>query len=448
MRFLGIGEDVALGDMYLRLAAQGHEVRVYVGDPEARDDVMHGMLTFTTEWRSDLSWVKAAGEEGIILLETSTQGELQSELRVGGFNVIGGSPLGNRLEVDRAYGQQVARELMDVQAVATHRFSSFDDAIRFLREHGGRFVFKMNGDFASFRNYIGELEDGADLIGVLALKRVQWTRDAAPDFVLMERVEGVEVGVGAYFNGEQFLEPACLDWEHKRFFNDDLGELTGEMGTLVTYRGYEHLFEHTLARIGPLLARDGYVGYINLNTLVTERGIFPLEFTTRFGYPGFAILDALHAGGGWAGIFHAMVTRTALTFRTYPGYALGVVLTVPPFPYPYGYAELSKGVTVSFRADMTEDERDGLHFGEVRREGDHLVTAGSIGYVMVVTGRGESAEIARRHAYALAKKMVIPNLRYRTDIGEKFIARDRRRLQDWGWLDTSNGPTTRRRSGA
>ncbi|MGI9078595.1 MAG: phosphoribosylglycinamide synthetase C domain-containing protein [Gemmatimonadaceae bacterium] len=438
MRFLGMGEHVALGDMYLRLAAKGHEVRVYADDVEARDDIMRGMLQFTTEWKNELDWVRSAGDEGIILFETSTHGDLQAELRSQGYNVIGGSPLGTRLEIDRPYAQQVMRETMDVQAAATHHFTSFDAGIRFLLEHPGRFVFKMNGaGYASFRNYVGELTDGTDVVAVLSLQRDRWTFEETPDFVLMEHVQGVEIGVGAYFDGEHFLEPACLDWEHKRFFNGDLGELTGEMGTLVTYRGYERLFERTLARMTPLLAQDGYVGYINLNTIVTERGIFPLEFTTRFGYPGFAILDALHLGEGWAGIFSAMATRKTLTFPTHPGYALGVVLTVPPFPYSYGYANLSKGIPISFSADMTDEDRQGLHHSEVAMEAGRLVTAGTIGYVTVVTGRGERAELARARAYSLAKKVSIPNVRYRTDIGERFIREDRDRLIQWGWLEPS-----------
>jgi phosphoribosylamine--glycine ligase len=428
LRILGIGKGNDLADIYLRLQSSGHDVRVFVGDPEAHD-IFRGMLTFTDDWQRDLAWVR---DDGFILFEGIGWGETQDRLRAEGYRVIGGSALGDRLETDRAFGQEVLRGI-GLLTAASHEFDDFDAAIRFVAQTRSRYVLKFSGQgFASTRNYVGEMENGDDVAAVLRLQRDRWSYDERPSFILMEHVSGVEVGVGAFFNGREFLEPANLDWEHKRFFNGNLGELTGEMGTLLTYRGAAPLFDVTLRKLAPMLAESGYVGYINLNTIVNERGIFPLELTCRFGYPGFAILDAMHIGG-WSAVFQRLLDG-ATSIETHDGYAICVVLTVPTFPYYHGYESLSKGAPILFRDSLTDADREHLHFAEVAMEREQLVTAGTVGYVMVVTGRGATVEEARDDAYARTRKVVIPNLRYRTDIGEQFLVRDRATMQRLGYF--------------
>ena len=323
MRFLGVGETNDLGDMYLRLIARGHEVRVYMSDPDS-EGVMQGMLSFTDDWRNELEWIRTAGDDGLILFEGVSDGKTQDELRAKGFHVIGGSALGDRLEGDRAFGQDFLRQ-SDIDTIPTHEFEDFDAALRFVRECPRRYVLKLNGTgWQSNTTYLGEMKNGADMLAMLHVTRKRWPGDCDVSFVLMERVSGVEVGVGSFFNGREFLKPANLDWEHKRFFPGDVGELTGEMGTVVTYRRAEKIFEATLGRLESKLRESGYCGYINLNTIVNDDGIWPLEFTSRFGYPGFPILDALHADR-WDEVFSRMISRKETTFRTHDGYSVGVV---------------------------------------------------------------------------------------------------------------------------
>jgi phosphoribosylamine--glycine ligase len=55
-----------------------------------------------------------------------------------------------------------------------------------------------------------------------------------------------------------------------------------------------------------------------------------------------------------------------------------------------------------------------------------------IGYIMVVTGIGDSIEAAREAAYSRVQKVVIPNSRYRNDIGGRLIERDLREMRRLG----------------
>lgn len=431
MRFLGIGDYHGLGDMYLRLASAGHEVRVHVHEPEAHG-ILQGLVTRIDDWRAELPWIRAAGRDGIVVFETAHHGDIADALRRDGYQVVGGSAWGDRLERDRAFGQAIMRDA-GMPIAAVHDFRDFEQALAFLAEHPGRYVYKLSGgEGRATQNYVGELDDGFDVAAVLRLERDRWNAPAAPHFVLMEHVAGIEVGVGGYFDGERFLTPAVIDWEHKRLFSGDLGELTGEMGTVVSYRGAEAIFEQTLGRLAEPLREAGHVGYLNINTIVNERGIWPLEFTCRFGYPGFAICDALHLDG-WDEILRRMTRGDHGSFATRDGFAVGVVLTVPPYPYEFGYEQLSKDAPIFFRPGITEAQRAQLHYGEVAQAGEQLVTRGFWGYVMVATGTGMDIAAAKTSAYATARQVVVPKLRYRVDIGDRLLGGELDQLRRWGY---------------
>ncbi|MES2415593.1 MAG: phosphoribosylamine--glycine ligase [Pseudomonadota bacterium] len=421
--------------MYARLQARGHEVRVHIGEESSRD-VHGGMLQLCEDWREELDWIRAAGQDGILLFESADRGEIQDELRGDGFQVIGGSALGDRLEADREFGQDIFRTA-GLQTANSHAFQNYDHAIDFLQRSSGRHVVKFNGaNSPRTRNYVGEMNDAQDVIALLSMYREHGVNRPPPDFVLMQHVQGIEVGIGAYFNGRQFMDAICIDFEHKRLFPGELGELTGEMGTVVSYRGGGRLFRKILAPLTGLLRDGGYVGYINVNLIVNEDGLWPLEFTSRFGYPGYAICERLH-GDPWEHVFSSMLQGKTTSFKTRQGYSVGVVLTVPPFPYTYGYSELSKGEPICFRSGFGAQDAEALFLAEVASVRDILVTSGCSGYVGVATGIGDSISTAAQRAYSLAAKVVVPNLRYRNDIGQRVSNGDWKSLQELGWIDES-----------
>ncbi len=53
---------------------------------------------------------------------------------------------------------------------------------------------------------------------------------------------GVEVAVGAFFNGKEFVYPLNVNFEHKKLFPGNIGPSTGEMGTAMFWSGPNKLF--------------------------------------------------------------------------------------------------------------------------------------------------------------------------------------------------------------
>ena len=64
MRFLGIGDAADLASLYLRLAEDGHEIKIHIGNPLCRG-TLAGLVSQVADWQAELQWVANRGPRGV-----------------------------------------------------------------------------------------------------------------------------------------------------------------------------------------------------------------------------------------------------------------------------------------------------------------------------------------------------------------------------------------------
>jgi phosphoribosylamine--glycine ligase len=423
MNFLFVSYDGLIGDIAWRVLKEGHGVKYAISNPDDRE-VGSGFVPMVEDWRPEVDWADV-----IVFDDVLGMGAEAKRLREAGKHVVGGTPYTDMLEDDRSFGQEELKK-HGISIIPYKHFESFDEAISFVRENRTRYVIKPSGEAQNMKGllFIGEEEDGSDVLQVLEDYQQAWS-SKIPSFQLQRRVEGVEVAVGAFFNGKEFALPINVNFEHKKLFPGDLGPSTGEMGTAMFWSGPNRIFNQTLKKLEPKLAEEGYVGYIDLNCIVSGSSIYPLEFTARFGYPTIFIQQAgmITPVGEF---LYGLASGTRKTFKTRSGFQIGVRIVVPPFPFtdPETFAVKSKDTIIHFRKG-----REGVHFEDVKLVNDEWVITGSSGVILVVVGTGQTMRQAQKQAYTRIKNLIIPHMYYRVDIGNRWFE-DSDKLHSWGYL--------------
>lgn len=422
--FLFVSPEGLLCDTAWQVSQEGHAVRIDI-EGKQNEDIADGFIDKIPDWKSHIDWADVIIFEGV-----QGMGKRAQELRKKGKAVIGGTPYTDQLEDDRSFGQ---KELIrhGVKTLPQELFTDYDVAMEYVRKNPCAYVIKPSEEAQDIKRllFVGDEEDGSDVIRVLeAYKRV-WSKKVKV-FQLQKRVRGVEIGVGAFFNGRQFIEPININFEHKKLFNGNIGPATGEMGTSMFWSSPNKLFHATLKKMEPTLAKEGYVGYIDINTIVNAFGIYPLEFTARFGYPTISIQ---HEGmlTPMGEFLYELAHGRDPKLRVKTGFQVGVRLRVPPYPYndKQTFESFSKGATIVFKKKKYE----GIHIEDTKQVNEQWIVAGSIGAVMTVTGSGVTMKLAKEQAYRRIENLLIPNMYYRTDIGDRWEV-DSDRLHSWGYL--------------
>jgi phosphoribosylamine---glycine ligase len=434
LKFLFVGDWGLSLDLAWQCQREGHQSKIFIKDADCKDIGDH-IVGKSESWEADVAWAD------VIVFEDTGYGRHQDRLRKEGKLVVGGSELGDRLEDDRDFGQQTLQEL-GIKTLEFRDFTSFDDARAYIAQNPGRYVLKPNGPAADFKSlaYASKRRDSTDLLEMMGNLTAKWPKNLKPTFQLQKFAAGVEVAIGAFFNGQDWVTPLIVNFEHKKFLTGNLGPNTGEMGTSVLWEpNLENpLFRTVLAPVAQRLRDAHYHGYIDVNCIVNESGTWPLEFTCRFGYPITQIItDGFR--GPMGHFLEGLANGSVKSFRVGGRFSLGVVVAVPPFPFQSKpeYDRYSKDLPVF---GVSKERIDHVRLCEVKWDPEHnrFLTANESGYTLVVTGTGDTMEDAKRRAYGVlgdqtTSGVYLPNIMYRTDIGDRW-ARDEPLLREWGYL--------------
>ena len=425
MKFLFVSYTGLIADIAWQVVKEGHEAKLYIDDAEERG-IADGFVPKTADWKSEVEWADV-----VVFDDVLGMGVMAEALRKQGKLVVGGSPYTDRLEDDRGFGQQELKAA-GVSIIPQENFTSFDDAVSYVSANPNRYVIKPSGEAQNNKRllFVGEEEDGKDVIQVLGDYKRAWA-DKIKEFQLQRRVVGIEVAVGAFFNGKEFVLPICVNFEHKKLFPGDIGPPTGEMGTSMFWSEPNRIFNATLKKMEAKLAEERYTGYIDVNCIVNNNGIYPLEFTARFGYPCVSIQqEGLLTPMGE--LLRGMADGSLSRARAKSGFQIGVRIVVPPFPYRdmETFESTSKDAVILFRTP----NREGIHIEDVRTADGEWMVSGTSGVVLIVCGTGPTMKQAQRMAYNRVKNVMIPHMYYREDIGDRWFEEDSDRLHAWGYL--------------
>jgi phosphoribosylamine--glycine ligase len=432
-KFLIFSEFGELLDLSMELERKN--VMQFVVADHGYKKIGENIVTFATHW-----WLRM-GQNFTWIFDGCSNGKLQDWLRAQGENVFGGCEAGDKLENDRQLNQKWFKSL-GYKISPSKNFTEFDSAITFVQANAGKlFIMKQNGDAPKGLNHKGKFKDGSDMVFHLTEMKKKWNEAeyGKVDFDLMEIVEGMEVAASAFFNGHDWMRDKTgkvvgfLNFEEKKEINGNLGETTGEMGTLF-YGCTEdnELFRRIILRPGvaDYLREIGFRGVFDINSIRLNDGtIIPLEPTCRPGIPStsYEFIEALVDP---AGTLAAVAAGFDAPVEIVPGFGMVMVIAAKPYPVEADIEQEASSMGEKLwilnqdksQKEFSNSQRNHIHLENFCRdeEGNYRVATKN-GYLLTVTSSGlSSISGTRKHLIDYIKENIyISGMKYRTDIGQR-----------------------------
>ena len=338
-----------------------------------------------------------------------------------GLKIFG--PSGKAAELESSKG--FSKDLMAKYGIPTARygrFTSSEEAVRYVREQGAPIVVKADGLAAGKGVLICRTQAEA-LEAVRTIMEDQAFGAAGQEVVVEEFLEGEEASILALTDGETIL-PLVASQDHKAIFDGDGGPNTGGMGAyapapVVTEAVLERVMEQVLRPAVDGMAKEGrlYKGVLYAGLMIKDEKLKVVEFNCRFGDPESQVVLPL-LKTDLVALMMAVAEGRLGEMKLEESDDAAVCVVMASGGYPGSY-EKGKRIT-GLEAARDMDDVVVFHAGTAVRDGA-IVTDG--GRVLGVTAVGADIGCAIDRAYEAVGKIHFEGAYYRKDIGAKALAR-------------------------
>ncbi|MDP0492871.1 MAG: phosphoribosylamine--glycine ligase [Fusobacterium sp. JB021] len=320
---------------------------------------------------------------------------------------------GPRKEVARLESSKdFAKKIMEKYSIPTGKYKTFyklGEAKLYVEKQGAPIVIKEDG-----------LKAGKGVTVAMKKEEAYKALEAAfsiPDnkVVIEEYLDGFEFSLIALAHEDKII-PLEVGQDHKRVFDGDKGPNTGGMGVYSPVRKVteEKIKESVEKIIRPTLKglqKEGlsFTGFIFAGIMDTKEGVKTIEFNVRFGDPeAEAILPRMKSD--LVQLILDILEEKETLVEWSEETSCGVVLASDGYP-----ASSTKDCEIIVPEKL---ESIVFHMGTKEVDGK-LYTNG--GRVLIVVGKGNNLEEAKRNAYRDVEKIKCDKLFYRKDIGAKDL---------------------------
>lgn len=367
------------------------------------------LIAFAKEEQIDLT---------IIGPEDPLSAGIVNEFQAAGLKVFGPSKEAAIIEGSKAFAKDLMKKY-HIPTASYETFEYFEDAKKFIQEHGAPVVIKADG-LAAGKGVIVALTMEEALAGLEEMMVDQKFGKASTKVVIEEFLQGEEFSLMAFVNGEN-VYPMVIAQDHKRAFDGDQGPNTGGMGAYspvpqIPEAAVERAVQEILLPTATALTKEGrnFCGILYAGLILTEKGPKVIEFNARFGDPETQVV-LTRLDTDLVQLILDLMEGTTPPISWKEESVIGVVLASNGYPNAY-----EKGIPIPDLAKVSSSSIV-FHAGTELNEANTLVSNG--GRVLLVSAKGKDLQEAIVQVYNEMDKLHTDNFFYRKDIGSKALAK-------------------------